>query len=107
MEVSNELTQLRDARGFLRILLLDRLQQGMNATYVTNGQKLPQVFGLLPVQFNLGRGNFSANLSRTTGVTPDTTVSVFYILPLDARRNTSTQFRYDSDSPSPNAADDA
>jgi outer membrane usher protein len=58
----------------------------------------------LTYQFNLGRGNFSANLSRTTGVTPDTTVSVFYILPLDARRNTSTQFRYDSDSPSPNAA---
>ncbi|HXY97171.1 MAG TPA: fimbria/pilus outer membrane usher protein [Steroidobacteraceae bacterium] len=55
-------------------------------------------------QLNIGPGNFSAYASRTTGDTNDTNVSIFYVLPLGARRNTSTQFRYDSEQPTPNAA---
>ena len=55
-------------------------------------------------QVNLWRGSFSANFTRTTGDTHDTNVSLFYVLPLDARRNTSTQLRYDDQLPSPNAA---
>jgi outer membrane usher protein len=55
-------------------------------------------------QVNVWRGSFSANATRTTGNTHDTNVSLFYVLPLDARRNTSTQFRYDDQLPSPNAA---
>ena len=56
-------------------------------------------------QLNVWRGNFSANVSRTTGVTPDTNVSVFYVLPLDSRHNTATQLRYDNSQPTtPNAA---
>jgi outer membrane usher protein len=56
-------------------------------------------------QLNIGRGNLSASVSRTTGTTPDTNVSVFYILPLDSRHNTSTQLRYDSaQTTTPNAA---
>jgi len=55
-------------------------------------------------QVNLWRGSFSANATRTTGNTHDTNLSVFYVLALDARRNTSTQFRYDDQLPSPNAA---
>lgn len=55
-------------------------------------------------QLNIWRGSFSANATRTTGNTHDTNVSFFYVLPLDARRNTSTQFRYDNQLPSPNAA---
>jgi outer membrane usher protein len=55
-------------------------------------------------QVTIGRGSFSANLSRTTGQTPDTFASLFYVLPLDARRNTSTQVRYDDQLPSPRAA---
>jgi outer membrane usher protein len=54
---------------------------------------------------NIGRGSFSATASRTTsGQFEDTYASVFYVLPLDSRRNVSTQFRYDSQQPSPNAA---
>lgn len=55
-------------------------------------------------QVNIGPGSFSANATRTTGDTRDTNLSFFYVLPLDARRNTSTQFRYDNQLPSPNAA---
>ena len=55
-------------------------------------------------QVTLGKGSFSANLSRTTGATSDTFASIFYVLPLDARRNTSTQARYDDQQPSPKAA---
>jgi outer membrane usher protein len=56
-------------------------------------------------QLNIGRGNLSASVSRTTGTTPDTNVSVFYVLPLDSRHNTSTQLRYDSSLPTtPNTA---
>src|SRR5215472_9418496 len=55
-------------------------------------------------QVSLWRGSFSANATRTTGNTRDTNLSFFYVLPLDARRNTSTQFRYDNELPSPNAA---
>jgi outer membrane usher protein len=59
----------------------------------------------LTYQVNIGHGSLSANVSRTTGDTPDTNVSVFYVLPLDARRNTTTQLRYDSEQPTtPNAA---
>ncbi|HLJ37362.1 MAG TPA: fimbria/pilus outer membrane usher protein [Steroidobacteraceae bacterium] len=58
----------------------------------------------LTYQVTLGRGSFSANLSRTTGETPDTFASLFYVLPLDGRRNTSTQVRYDDQQPSPKAA---
>jgi outer membrane usher protein len=53
---------------------------------------------------NIGRGSFSTTASRTTGQAPDTFVSAFYVLPLDSRRSTSTQVRYDSQLPSPNAA---
>lgn len=55
-------------------------------------------------QVNIGPGSFSATASRTTGDTRDESLSVFYVLPLDARRSTSTQFRYDNQLPSPNAA---
>jgi len=55
-------------------------------------------------QVNLGPGNFSAFASRTTGDISDTEASLFYVLPLGARRNTSTQLRYDSQQPSPDAA---
>ena len=55
-------------------------------------------------QVNLWHGSFSANATRTTGDTRDTNVSFFYVLPLDARHNTSTQFRYDHQLPPPNAA---
>ena len=53
---------------------------------------------------NIGHGSFSATVSHTTGQTEDTYASVFYVLPLDSRRNTSTQVRYDSQQPSPKAA---
>jgi outer membrane usher protein len=53
---------------------------------------------------NIGLGSFSATASRTTGDTRDTSVSLFYVLPLDSRRNTATQVRYDSQLPSPNTA---
>jgi len=55
-------------------------------------------------QVNIGRGSFSATASRTTGDTSDSSLSLFYVLPLDARRNTSTQVRYDNQLPAPNAA---
>jgi len=55
-------------------------------------------------QVNLGPGNFSAFASHTAGDISDTNVSLFYVLPLGGRRNTSTQFRYDSQQPAPNAA---
>ncbi|MGB6605852.1 MAG: fimbria/pilus outer membrane usher protein [Steroidobacteraceae bacterium] len=59
----------------------------------------------LTYQVNIGRGNLSATVSRTTGDTPDTNASVFYVLPLDSRRNTTTQLRYDTEQPTtPNAA---
>ena len=67
----------------------DTRQQTFSATY----------------SLNIGRGSFSASASYTTsGPTEDTFVSVFYVLPLDSRRNVSTQFRYDSQQSSPNAA---
>ncbi|HEV2227582.1 MAG TPA: fimbria/pilus outer membrane usher protein [Steroidobacteraceae bacterium] len=62
-----------------------------------------QSFGVT-YSVNIGRGSFSATLSRTTGLTQDTYASAFYVLPLDSRRNTSTQVRYDSQQPSPKAA---
>jgi outer membrane usher protein len=55
-------------------------------------------------QISLGRATLSANLSRTTGETSDTNVSVFFILPLDGRHTATTQFRYDNTLPSPNGA---
>jgi outer membrane usher protein len=56
-------------------------------------------------QLNIWRGSFSTNVSRTTGDSRDTNVSVFYVLPLDSRHSTSTQLRYDSSQPTtPNAA---
>lgn len=58
----------------------------------------------LTYQVNLGPGSLSANLSRTTGDTRDTSASVFYVLPLDSRRNTQSAVRYDSQLPAPNAA---
>lgn len=59
----------------------------------------------LTYQVNIGHGNLSATLSRTTGEIDDTNVSVFYVLPLDGRRNTTTQLRYDTEQPTtPNAA---
>ena len=62
-----------------------------------------QSFGVT-YSVNIWRGSFSATVSRTTGATPDTYASAFYVLPLDSRRNTSTQVRYDSQQPSPNTA---
>ena len=62
-----------------------------------------QSFGVT-YSVNIGRGSFSATVSRTMGPTPDTYGSAFYVLPLDSRRNTSAQVRYDSQQPSPNAA---
>lgn len=53
---------------------------------------------------NIGHGAFSTTASRTTGQVADTFVSAFYVLPLDSRRSASTQVRYDSQQPSPNAA---
>jgi outer membrane usher protein len=58
----------------------------------------------LTYNVNIGRGNMSANMSRTTGDTHDTSVFLFYVLPLDNRHNTSTTVRYDSQQPAPNAA---
>lgn len=59
----------------------------------------------LTYQVNVGHGNFSASVSRTTGDIPDTNVSVFYVLPLDSRHSTTTQLRYDTAQPTtPNAA---
>ena len=55
-------------------------------------------------QKNLGRGTLSVNLSRTTGETSDTNVSVFFSLPLDGRHTASTQFRYDNTLPGPDGA---
>jgi outer membrane usher protein len=62
-----------------------------------------QSFGVT-YSVNIGHGSFSATVSHTTGATPDTYASAFYVLPLDSRRNTSTQVRYDSQQPSPNTA---
>lgn len=53
---------------------------------------------------NIGHGAFSTTASRTTGQVADTYVSAFYVLPLDSRRSASTQMRYESQQPSPNAA---
>ncbi|HYM42979.1 MAG TPA: fimbria/pilus outer membrane usher protein [Steroidobacteraceae bacterium] len=55
-------------------------------------------------QVNIGPGSFNATASRTTGDVRDTNVSVFYVLPLGARRSLATQFRYDNQLPSPDAA---
>jgi outer membrane usher protein len=55
-------------------------------------------------QVNIGSGSFSVTTSHTTGDTRDSSVSAFYVLPLDSRRNVSTQFRYDNQLPSPDAA---
>jgi outer membrane usher protein len=62
-----------------------------------------QSFGVT-YQVNIWRGSFSVTLSRTTGQTQDTYASAYFVLPLDSRRNTSTQVRYDSQQPSPNTA---
>ncbi len=55
-------------------------------------------------QVNIGPGSFSTTFSRTTGDTHDESVSAFYVLPLDSRRNVSSQFRYDNQLPAPDAA---
>jgi outer membrane usher protein len=55
-------------------------------------------------QVSVGRGSFSVNASRTSGDTHDTSVYLFYVLPLDSRHNTSSTVRYDSQQPAPNAA---
>lgn len=55
-------------------------------------------------QVNIGNGSFSITTSHTSGDTHDSSVSAFYVLPLDGRRNVSTQFRYDNQLPSPDAA---
>jgi outer membrane usher protein len=62
-----------------------------------------QVVGLT-YQVSAGRGNFSVSASRTTGDTQDNNLYLFYTLPLDSRRNTSTSVRYDSQQPEPKAA---
>ena len=69
-----------------------------------NSNDTRQQTAALTYQRNIGRGSLSANFSRTGGDFHDTNVSVMYVLPLDSRRNTSTQFRYDSQQPTPNAA---
>jgi outer membrane usher protein len=70
-----------------------------------NSNDTHQETAALTYQMNIGRGSLSANVSRTSGDFQDTNVSVIYVLPLDSRRNTSTQFRYDSQQPTtPNAA---
>lgn len=59
----------------------------------------------LTYEVNVGHGNFSATVSRTSGDPADTNLSVFYVLPLDSRHNTTTQLRYDTEQPTtPNAA---
>jgi outer membrane usher protein len=58
----------------------------------------------LTYQVNVGRGNFSVNGSRTSGDSRDTSVYVFYTLPLGSRRSSSTTLRYDSQQPAPNTA---
>lgn len=58
----------------------------------------------LTYQVGLGRGNFSINATRTTGDSRDTSLYVFYVLPLDSRHNTSTTVRYDREQPAPNTA---
>jgi len=62
-----------------------------------------QSFGVT-YSVNIGRGSFSATVSRTTGLSQDTYASAFYVLPLDSRRNLSTQVRHDSQQPSPQTA---
>ena len=70
-----------------------------------NSNGTHQETAALTYQMNIGRGSLSANVSRTSGDFQDTSVSMIYVLPLDHRRNTSTQFRYDSQQPAtPNAA---
>jgi outer membrane usher protein len=58
----------------------------------------------LTYQVSAGPGNFSITGTRITGDTRDSSVYVFYVLPLDNRRNTSTAVRYDSQQPAPQAA---
>jgi outer membrane usher protein len=59
----------------------------------------------LTYQVNIGRGSFSANASRTNGDTRDTSVYLFYTLPLDNRHSSATSLRYDSQQqPGPNTA---
>jgi outer membrane usher protein len=58
----------------------------------------------LTYSVNIGRGSFSATASRTTGDTHDSSVSLYYVLPLDSRRHTATQLRYDSQLPAPDTA---
>jgi len=58
----------------------------------------------LTYQVNIGNGSFSVTTSHTSGDTRDSSVSMFYVLPLDRRRNLSTQFRWDNQLPSPDAA---
>jgi len=53
---------------------------------------------------NVGRGSMSLNASRTTGDAQDKSLYLFYTLPLDNRRSTSTSVRYDSQQTAPNAA---
>jgi outer membrane usher protein len=55
-------------------------------------------------QVNAGHGSLGVNASRTSGDTDDTSVYLFYSLPLGERRNSSTTVRYDSQQPSPRAA---
>jgi outer membrane usher protein len=58
----------------------------------------------LTYQVNMGPGSFSANVSRTSGDTHDSTAFVFYTLPLGGRRTATTSVRYDSQLPEPKAA---
>jgi outer membrane usher protein len=70
-----------------------------------NSNDTRQETAALTYQMNIWRGSLSANVSRTSGDFQDTNVSVMYVLPLDNRRNTASQFRYDSQQPTtPNAA---
>jgi outer membrane usher protein len=58
----------------------------------------------LTYQVNVGHGSFSVNANRTSGDTDDTSVNIFYSLPLGERSNSSTTARYDSQQPSPKGA---
>ena len=55
LEVRDKLSQEGDARRLFRFLLLDRIQQRMDAAHITDRQKLPQLSGLLMVKLDLGQ----------------------------------------------------
>lgn len=58
----------------------------------------------LTYQLNVGRGSLSTTASRTSGDTQDTSVYVFYTLPLGSRHSSATLLRYDQQQPGHEAA---